>query len=45
MKPTRSALAIALTAAVISLPGCAAGATAGQSTSSPPPVPANAPAL
>src|SRR5947209_11193498 len=45
MKPTRCAMAIALTAAVISLPGCAAGATAGQSTSSPPPVPANAPAL
>jgi putative serine protease PepD len=45
MKSTRSALAITLTAAVISLAGCAAGATAGQSTSSPPPVPANAPAL
>ncbi|MBV8992972.1 MAG: trypsin-like peptidase domain-containing protein [Pseudonocardiales bacterium] len=41
MKPTRSALAIALTAALISLPGCAAGQSATTSLS----VPFNAPAL
>jgi S1-C subfamily serine protease len=45
MKPTRCAMAIALTAAVISLPGCAAGATAGQGESSASPVRSHAPAL
>lgn len=45
MTPTRSALAIALTAVVISLSGCGAGGTAAQGAPSPPSVPANAPAL
>jgi S1-C subfamily serine protease len=45
MKPTRSMLAIALTAAVMSLAGCATGNSAPQNTSSPPAAPADAPAL
>lgn len=45
MKPTRSMCAIALTAAVISLAGCATGNSAPQNSSSPAPLPADAPAL
>ncbi|MGH3547024.1 MAG: S1C family serine protease [Pseudonocardiaceae bacterium] len=45
MKLSRPALATALTAAVVAVAGCTAGPTAVQTSSSSPPVPANAPAL